>query len=220
MLDQARTLAAQAGTGGAVSFQEADAEALPFRDGSFRYLTSVFGLMYVPAPASALAEFGRVLRDDGWMGLVVWALPRRTGCLRVTMASLAEAAAPAAVRWLLRRRVGEALLWRLLEDRIPGRGPSPARFGRPGRIERELEAAGFTDIAVQEHTEIWRYEDFDHFWRAFLRATPAAPVHPDRAPRVRRILAARCEEYRENGALAFPMTALVVKARRSAARPG
>ncbi|MGH9657183.1 MAG: class I SAM-dependent methyltransferase, partial [Bryobacteraceae bacterium] len=155
MLEQARALAAA----GCV---RADAEQLPFIDAAFDFVFSGLGLMYFPDTARALAEVRRVLRPGGRAGFVVWAPAPRVACLRVAMSALAEETAPGAARWLFRAPgLGEALLFRILEDRIPGKGPSPLRFGRPGRIARTLEHAGFIRAGVVEHTAAWRYDSFD-----------------------------------------------------------
>lgn len=53
-----------------VSFVEGDAEALPFTDGSFDVVTSVFGVMFAPDQDRAAGELARVCRSGGRIGLV------------------------------------------------------------------------------------------------------------------------------------------------------
>ena len=55
-----------------VSFQVADAEALPFEDGSFDAVLSTFGVMFSPDHAKAAAELARVCRPGGRIGLANW----------------------------------------------------------------------------------------------------------------------------------------------------
>lgn len=55
-----------------VSFQEADAEALPFADGSFDVALSTFGVMFTPNQEKAAAELVRVVRRGGKIGLANW----------------------------------------------------------------------------------------------------------------------------------------------------
>lgn len=57
-----------------VTFQVADAEALPFADGSFAAVLSTFGVMFAPDQATAAAELGRVCRRGGGS---VWPTGRR-----------------------------------------------------------------------------------------------------------------------------------------------
>lgn len=56
----------------AVTFQEADAEALPFADASFDVVLSTFGVMFTPDHAKAAGELARVCRPGGKIGLANW----------------------------------------------------------------------------------------------------------------------------------------------------
>ncbi len=56
----------------AVTFQTADAEALPFADASFDAAVSTFGVMFAPDHASSAAELARVVRPGGRIGLANW----------------------------------------------------------------------------------------------------------------------------------------------------
>ena len=56
----------------AVTFQAADAEALPFADASFDAALSTFGVMFAPDHRRAAAEMLRVLRPGGRIGLANW----------------------------------------------------------------------------------------------------------------------------------------------------
>lgn len=55
-----------------VTFQVADAEALPFEDGSFDAVLSTFGVMFAPDQSKAAAELARVCRPGGRIGLANW----------------------------------------------------------------------------------------------------------------------------------------------------
>jgi ubiquinone/menaquinone biosynthesis C-methylase UbiE len=56
----------------AVTFQEADAEALPFADASFDTVLSTFGVMFTPNHEQARSELKRVCRPGGKIGLANW----------------------------------------------------------------------------------------------------------------------------------------------------
>ena len=56
----------------AVTFQEADAEALPFEDASFDVVMSTFGVMFTPNQERAAGELRRVCRPGGKIGLASW----------------------------------------------------------------------------------------------------------------------------------------------------
>jgi SAM-dependent methyltransferase len=55
-----------------VSFQVADAEALPFADASFDAVLSTFGVMFSPDHRKAASELARVCRPGGRIGLANW----------------------------------------------------------------------------------------------------------------------------------------------------
>ena len=55
-----------------VTFQEADAEALPFPDASFDVVLSTFGVMFTPNQAQAANELRRVCRPGGKIGMANW----------------------------------------------------------------------------------------------------------------------------------------------------
>lgn len=55
-----------------VSFLEADAEDLPFADGSFDVVLSTFGAMFTPDHRATAAEMSRVVRDGGRLGFANW----------------------------------------------------------------------------------------------------------------------------------------------------
>ena len=55
-----------------VTFLEADAENLPYEDGSFDAVLSTFGVMFTPDQVRAAAELSRVCRPGGRIGLACW----------------------------------------------------------------------------------------------------------------------------------------------------
>jgi ubiquinone/menaquinone biosynthesis C-methylase UbiE len=56
----------------AIAFREADAEALPFADGSFDVVVSTFGVMFTPNQDRAAGELVRVCQPGGKIGLANW----------------------------------------------------------------------------------------------------------------------------------------------------
>ena len=65
MLEQGKDRLLDKGVAGNVTFVQADAEKLPFEDGSFRCVTIAFGLRNVTDKDRALAEIYRVLETGG-----------------------------------------------------------------------------------------------------------------------------------------------------------
>lgn len=70
LLEKGRARAAAEGLH--VEFREADAEALPFYDGSFDVALSTFGVMFAPDHARCAGEMMRVVRGGGRIGLASW----------------------------------------------------------------------------------------------------------------------------------------------------
>ena len=70
LLDKGRARAAAEGL--QVRFQVADAEDLPFENGSFDAVLSTFGAMFTPDHARPAREMLRVVRSGGRIGLANW----------------------------------------------------------------------------------------------------------------------------------------------------
>jgi SAM-dependent methyltransferase len=70
LLLQARERAVAEGL--AVRFGEGDAEALPYEDGAFDAVVSMFGAMFAPRPERVASELGRVLKPGGVVAMANW----------------------------------------------------------------------------------------------------------------------------------------------------
>ncbi|MCA1723978.1 MAG: class I SAM-dependent methyltransferase [Thermomicrobia bacterium] len=116
-----------------ISFQQADAGALPFPEASFDRVTCRFGVMYFPDVPQALREARRVLRPGGRAVFAVWGLLDQIDYLTSTL----------------------GVLHRYHPSPPPAPDPEtphPLRFARAGTLAAALRAAGFT--AVREETRI------------------------------------------------------------------
>ena len=69
-LEQARTRAAAEGL--EITFEEGDAESLPYKDAQFEAVTSMFGAMFAPRPELVAAELARVCRPGGIIAMANW----------------------------------------------------------------------------------------------------------------------------------------------------
>jgi SAM-dependent methyltransferase len=121
MLDEA----AAVGTVRPVSWQQADAMALPFADGEFDLVVCQFGVMFFPDKPRAFAEARRVLKPGGTFLFNVW------------------------------DRIGENefadTVTRALEAVFPDDPPrflarTPHGYHDPATIQRDLAAGGFTQL--------------------------------------------------------------------------
>lgn len=70
LLEQARARATSEGL--SIDFREGDAEALPFGDGEFDAVVSMYGAMFAPRPALVAAELTRVCRPTGFIAMANW----------------------------------------------------------------------------------------------------------------------------------------------------
>ncbi|HXD48022.1 MAG TPA: class I SAM-dependent methyltransferase [Gemmatimonadaceae bacterium] len=70
LLDAARAASLRAGL--EIGFDEGDAEHLPYPEGRFATVMSMFGVMFAPRHDAALAELLRVARPGGRIALATW----------------------------------------------------------------------------------------------------------------------------------------------------
>ncbi|MCI0406228.1 MAG: class I SAM-dependent methyltransferase [candidate division Zixibacteria bacterium] len=70
LVEQARVRAKTEGLN--IQFQEGDAEAMPYPDGSFDVVVTMFGAMFCPRPEKAASELIRVTKPGGRMAMANW----------------------------------------------------------------------------------------------------------------------------------------------------
>jgi ubiquinone/menaquinone biosynthesis C-methylase UbiE len=70
LVAQARARAAAEGI--TATFDEGDAEALPYGDGSFDIVMTMYGAMFAPRPDVTAAELARVCRSGGTIAMANW----------------------------------------------------------------------------------------------------------------------------------------------------
>jgi ubiquinone/menaquinone biosynthesis C-methylase UbiE len=122
-----------------VTFQEADAEALPFDDGSFDVVLSVFGVMFTPNQQQAAHELLRVCRPGGTIGLANWT---PEGFIGQVFRTIGKYVAPPA-----------------------GLKP-PALWGTEAHL-RELFGDGISELKVEKRMFVFRYRSAEHFLTVF-----------------------------------------------------
>ena len=123
-----------------IEYETADAEALPFADGSFDYVASSFGVMFTPNQDQAAAELLRVARSGGKIGLANWTPQGFIGQLFRTIGG--HVAPPAGLK-------------------------SPALWGTEERL-REMFGAEAASIRIEKQNYVWRYRSPQHWldmWR-------------------------------------------------------
>ncbi len=137
LLERGRRRAAAEGV--AVTFQKADAEDLPFADGSFDAVASTFGGMFSPDQGRTASEMLRVCRSGGRIGLANWTPDGFIGQMFKTIGK--HLPPPPGVK-------------------------SPALWGTREWIEKAFLAGSSAVVAEPRHY-VFRYRSAQHFLDVF-----------------------------------------------------
>ena len=135
MLAVGRERATTRGLGDAITFTEANAEALPFRDRSFDAATIAFGIRNVPRIETALAEAYRVLKIGGRFVCLEFSAVTVPGLDR-----LYDLYSFNVIPVLGRAVAGDAESYRYLVESI-------RRFPKPEAFAAMMRAAGFARVS-------------------------------------------------------------------------
>ena len=135
MLAVGRERATARGLGDAVTFTEANAEALPFKDRSFDAATIAFGIRNVPRIEAALAEAYRVLKIGGRFLCLEFSAVNVPG-----LAELYDLYSFNVIPALGRMVVGDAESYRYLVESI-------RRFPKPPAFADMMRAAGLARVS-------------------------------------------------------------------------
>ena len=130
-----------------ITFQVADAEALPFADASFDVALSTFGVMFAPDQERAAGELLRVVKPGGRIGLANWTPEGFIGRLFEVVSAFVPP--PAGLR-------------------------SPMEWGTEPRLV-ELFGPQATDIRTTRRTYTFRYRSAEHWIEVFR--TYYGPTH-------------------------------------------
>jgi SAM-dependent methyltransferase len=169
LLDRARVRAAAEGLH--ATFEEADAEDLPFPDDSFDAVLSTCGAMFAPDQEQTARELLRVCRPGGRIGMVNWTPDSYVGALF--------------------QAIGRHL------PPPPGVRP-PVQWGDAERL-RELFGPAVT-IAAPRRSFHWRFSSAEHqadFFAAFYGPTnrALATLGGDRAAALRAEMVATVKDF-------------------------
>ena len=113
LVEQARENARREGL--KAQFDEGDAEALPYNDGSFDVVATMFGAMFAPRPELVASELKRVCRPGGFIAMANWTPTGFIGKMFKTMVShvAPPAGMPSPILWgveeTVRERFGEGI---------------------------------------------------------------------------------------------------------------
>lgn len=144
-----------------VTFQTADAQDLPFDDGTFDLVVCQFGAMFFPDKIRGHSEARRVLRDGGSYLLAIWD--------RIENNPMSDVAQ-------------HALIELFREDPPLFMREGPFGYHDPARIERDLNDAGFTGVTIDTVELRSRAASSEEAATALCYGTPMGVEVEDRAP--------------------------------------
>ncbi|MEA2450746.1 MAG: hypothetical protein QOG63_2678 [Thermoleophilaceae bacterium] len=132
-----------------VEWVEADVEELPFEDGRFDCVASVFGAMFAPRPELAAREMFRVVKPGGTVGLAVWGPYGAQGELFAVTNSFAPA--------------------------LPEGVPNPREWGVEEVAEQRLGPLA-SSLVMERRTLRYDFDSFDQLWATLESAGPTAAM--------------------------------------------
>ena len=179
-----------------VRFEVGDAAELPLSGGAACAVVSGLVLNFLPDADAALADWRRVLRPGGVLGVYVWDYAGEMQLMRRLWDAAAELDPAAA-------------------DLDEGRR-SP--LCRPEPLRALVDGAGFTEVQVEAIDVPTVFRDFGDYWTPFLAGTGAAPAYvagmaPAARNRLRGLLESRLPRG-EGGTIPLTARAWAVRARR------
>jgi ubiquinone/menaquinone biosynthesis C-methylase UbiE len=153
-----------------VDVRRAEAESLPFEDGSFDAALAQLVVHFMRDPAAGIGEMRRVTRHDGVVAACVW--------------DHAGDAGPLARFWSAARELDPGVAD---ESELPG--------AREGDLERLLREAGLADVEERLLTVEVEHASFEEWWEPFtLGIGPAGAYVQGLAQDARDRLRQRCRE--------------------------
>lgn len=172
LIEQARKRAEAEGVD--CQFDEGDAEALPYADGSFDTIVTMFGAMFAPRPEKVAEELARVCRSGG----------------RIAMAN-----------WTPSGFIGQ--MFKLTASHVPPPNmPSPVLWGDPVTVSERLKK-GISDLQLNRRMITFNfpfspYEVVEHFrlyYGPTQKAFAALEEDKDKQNALRRDLEKHWEEH-------------------------
>jgi SAM-dependent methyltransferase len=189
-----KMIAVASGRHPGLEFREADAECLPFAEGSVDAVVCNFGVGHFGRPEPVAVELVRVLAPGGHVALSWWDDPARTPVNGVFFDALSEAGLGA-------------------PPGVPA-GPPPFRFADDAELRALLTIAGLEHVGVRTLTWTHCIPSGEAWWQgglgSLVRASASVLAHPaDAQHRIRAAFDRLVERHRVNGAYVVPVSAKI-----------
>jgi len=179
-----------------ISWRQADAQALPFEDGTFDLVCCQFGAMFFPDRPSGYREARRVLKPGGSFLFNVWD--------RIEENIFAD-------------DVTNALATFFPNDPPRFMARTPHGYHDIGLIRSDLAKAGFSDVAIETRAAVSRAASALHAATAYCQGTPLRNEiearGPDRLQEATDHAAAAIAQRHGSGEVAAKIQAHVILAR-------
>jgi SAM-dependent methyltransferase len=181
-----------------LEFRWADAEDLPFEDGSFDAVVGGFVLNHLPDPERAVRESARVLVPAGAVAYSIWDRPQHNRLLGVMSDAIADVGAQEPAE-------------------IAG-GPDPYRFADDSEFAALLSTAGIRDVEVETLSLTLPVRGSDEFWEghmgSVLRASSVIDAQPEEIrAQIRDAFDHRLEAHRTRDRFELPVVAKLASGR-------
>jgi ubiquinone/menaquinone biosynthesis C-methylase UbiE len=180
----------------AVSFQQGDAQALPFANATFDAVINGFGMCHFADPAAAIGEAFRVLTTGGRFAFTVWDYPHN---------AIGFGAVYDAIRTHGSLDIG-----------LPA-GPNFFLFSDPAQCAKSLQQAGFAAVKVSIVPQVWRLRSTEELFAAFLNGSVRAAAtlkgqNDEALAAIRRNMEETLGAYARDRGYEIPMPAVLAMA--------
>jgi SAM-dependent methyltransferase len=180
---------------GHVTWQQADAQSLPFPDASFDVVICSFGVMFMPDKQAAYREARRVLRSPGRFLFTLW--------------DRIDANPPMAI-------ADETVAGLFPDDPPHFLARTPCGYTDKARIEQDLRQGGFTSVTIEE---IRRHSEVSSAWEPAMGMCQGTPLRgeieardPGSLVRATEAVATAIRKRYGEGSFRAPLQALLVTA--------
>jgi ubiquinone/menaquinone biosynthesis C-methylase UbiE len=179
-----------------IEFCHADAEALPFKGGSFDAVIMNYLLLHIPDQDIALQEAYRVLKPGGHLAFTIWCSPPESP--------------------------GLSLIFRPLKRYADLTVIPPAQdifmYSSPKRAHDFLTTLGFTDVQTETFDTAWHINDPEMFFNAIQAGTRMGgtiELQTDKVKeKIRASILQDIEQFRYGDEFVIPTPSIIVSAQK------